>query len=509
MFLCAGAQVASYMITLADLPNVLTAWLGPLVESPRLLMAVMMMVLVMIGTALDLTPTILIFAPVMLPIAVKAGIDPVYFGLMFVLNGAIGLITPPVGTVLNVVAGVGRISMHSVIKGVNPFLLTYVLILALLVVFPQIVTAAGALDALTTLHVLFPVPFFPLPMETTHENCFRRTLLAALSVAAFAASFQVAIAQDFKPRIIRFGYGLNEAKQSGPRHQAVFAEEVEKAVGRQDEVCAPSVRQRWALTLQMQQALDWWCARDDGGLHRHAGGHHQRDGDLGHAFPVQQRQRRPMWCWTAPMGQKVMDKLQEKGLVGLVYWENGFRNLTNSKRPVNKLEDMDGIKLRVMQNNVFLEAFKTLGANAIPLPFSELFSALETKTVDGQENPYNTILSSKFYEVQKYLSVTNHVYSPWIVLVSKKWWDQLSKAEQKVLLDAAKVSREYERKDTRAEAGRALSDLKAKGMQINELSPAESARMRDKLTKVNALIAANVGMDLWNETKTSLDKMRK
>ncbi len=141
MFLCAGAQVASYMITLADLPNVLTNWLGPLVENPRLLMAVMMIVLVLIGTALDLTPSILIFAPVMLPIAVKAGIDPVYFGLMFVLNGAIGLITPPVGTVLNVVAGVGRISMHSVIKGVNPFLFTYVLILALLVVFPQIVTA--------------------------------------------------------------------------------------------------------------------------------------------------------------------------------------------------------------------------------------------------------------------------------------------------------------------------------------------------------------------------------
>ena len=144
MFLCAGAQVASYMITLADLPGVLTGWLGPLVESPRLLMAVMMVVLVLIGTALDLTPTILIFAPVMLPIAVKAGIDPVYFGLMFVLNGAIGLITPPVGTVLNVVAGVGRLSLHQVIKGVNPFLLTYVLILALFVVFPQIVTAPVA-----------------------------------------------------------------------------------------------------------------------------------------------------------------------------------------------------------------------------------------------------------------------------------------------------------------------------------------------------------------------------
>jgi TRAP-type transport system large permease protein len=144
MFLCAGAQVASYMITLADLPSTLTGWLGPLIDSPKLLMVVMMVVLVIIGTALDLTPTILIFAPVMLPIAVKAGIDPVYFGLMFVLNGAIGLITPPVGTVLNVVAGVGRLSMASVIKGVNPFLVTYIVILALFVAFPQIVTAPVA-----------------------------------------------------------------------------------------------------------------------------------------------------------------------------------------------------------------------------------------------------------------------------------------------------------------------------------------------------------------------------
>jgi len=141
MFLCAGAQVASYMITLADLPGVLTGWLGPLIEHPRMLMLVMMVVLVLVGTALDLTPTILIFAPVMLPIAARAGIDPVYFGLMFVLNGAIGLITPPVGTVLNVVAGVGRLSLHQVIKGVNPFLLTYTLILFLFVLFPQIVTA--------------------------------------------------------------------------------------------------------------------------------------------------------------------------------------------------------------------------------------------------------------------------------------------------------------------------------------------------------------------------------
>lgn len=144
MFLCAGAQVASYMITLADLPGVLINWLGPLVESPRFLVAVMMIAQVMIGMVLDLTPTILIFAPVMLPIAVKAGVDPVYFGLMFVLNGSIGLITPPVGTVLNVIAGVGKMPIHHVIRGVSPFLITYLFILVMFVTFPQIVTAPVA-----------------------------------------------------------------------------------------------------------------------------------------------------------------------------------------------------------------------------------------------------------------------------------------------------------------------------------------------------------------------------
>ena len=140
MFLCAGAQVVSYMITLADVTTVLAGLLGSLVESPRLLMVAMMLALVLIGTALDLTPTILIFAPVMLPLAVKAGIDPVYFGLMFILNGAIGLITPPVGTVLNVVAGVGRLSLSGVIRGVNPFLAAYLLVLSLLVAVPAVVT---------------------------------------------------------------------------------------------------------------------------------------------------------------------------------------------------------------------------------------------------------------------------------------------------------------------------------------------------------------------------------
>jgi tripartite ATP-independent transporter DctP family solute receptor len=327
--------------------------------------------------------------------------------------------------------------------------------------------------------------------------------VAALGVALLAAG--QAWAQDIKPRMIRFGYGLNEDSNQG-RAVKLFAQEVEKASGNKMRVRAIGAA-ALGSDVQMQQALI-------------GGAQEMMVGSTATLVGI----TKEMAIWDTPflfnngaeadavldgpVGQKVMDKLQEKGLVGLVYWENGFRNLTNNKQPVTKLEDLNGIKLRVMQNNVFLDSFKSLGANAIPLPFSELFTALETRAVDGQENPYNTILSSKFYEVQKYLTITNHVYSPWIVLASKKWWDGLSQAERKVLLDAAVKSRDFERKDTREEAAKALAELRAKGMQINELSPAEANRMREKLTAVHASIADQVGRDLWAETQAALAKVR-
>jgi tripartite ATP-independent transporter DctP family solute receptor len=333
---------------------------------------------------------------------------------------------------------------------------------------------------------------------------FRRTLVTTAAALALAAPF-MAQAQDFKPRLIRFGYGLNEQSNQG-RAAKLFAEQVEKASGGKMRVRAIGAAALGPDT-QMQQALI-------------GGAQEMMVGSTATLVGISKE----MALWDTPflfnsakeadalldgpVGDKVRAKLQDKGLVGLVYWENGFRNLTNSKRPISKMEDLSGIKLRVMQNNVFLDSFKTLGTNAVPLAFSELFGALETGTVDGQENPFNTILSSKFYEVQKYLTVTNHVYSPWIVLVSKKWWDGLSAAEQKVLMDAAKASRDFERQDTRAEAAGAVAELKKKGMQVNELSPAEAARMRSSLTRVYASIGASVGMELWNETQAELAKLR-
>ncbi|VFR48498.1 TRAP-type C4-dicarboxylate transport system, large permease component [plant metagenome] len=140
MFLCGAATVTAYMITLADLPSMLADSFAGVMSDPMLFMALMMLFLLVVGTAMDLTPTILIFGPVCAPLAAKAGIDPVYFGFMFIFVGGIGLITPPVGTVQNVVAGVGRLRMETVIRGTTPFLAAYVLMLALFVVFPGLVT---------------------------------------------------------------------------------------------------------------------------------------------------------------------------------------------------------------------------------------------------------------------------------------------------------------------------------------------------------------------------------
>ncbi len=209
-----------------------------------------------------------------------------------------------------------------------------------------------------------------------------------------------------------------------------------------------------------------------------------------------------------PAGAFFNKKLEEAGLVNLAYWENGFRNLTNSKRAVTKVEDFDGVKVRVMQNNIFLDTFKTLGTNAVPMAFGEVFTALETKTIDGQENPFVTINTSKFFEVQKYLSVTRHAYTPFLVLYSKKMFDGLSKDEQAALREAAIEGQKVQRATIRAQDGKALADLKTKGMQVNEITPAEQKRMFEKVKPVYEKNAATIGAEAINVVVDALKKSR-
>jgi len=208
-------------------------------------------------------------------------------------------------------------------------------------------------------------------------------------------------------------------------------------------------------------------------------------------------------------GRYISDKLPGVGLVNLAWWENGFRNLTNSRKPVTKWEDFQGVKVRVMQNNIFLDTFRTLGANAVPMAFGEVFTALETRAIDGQENPFVTIDTSKFFEVQKYLSVTRHAYTPFMVLYSKPLWDRLSKDEQTALSECAIQGRDEQRRVSRALSDKSLANLRARGMQVNEIAPAEQARMRERARSVYEKHAGTIGQETVKRMNDTLSSIRK
>lgn len=210
-----------------------------------------------------------------------------------------------------------------------------------------------------------------------------------------------------------------------------------------------------------------------------------------------------------PFGQSLHAKLQDKGIVGLAYYELGFRQLTNGKRPINKVEDIAGLKLRVIPNPINIDWVSALGANPTPLPFPELYAALEQGAVDGQENPLPTIQGAKLNEVQKYLTLTNHQYNPQSVVISKKFWDSLSADEKKVLQDAANESAKYQREQSRNLAAGILDNLKKAGMQVTELPPAEVAKLRDKMKPVVAKHSASVGEANVKAVMAEIEKARK
>jgi len=210
-----------------------------------------------------------------------------------------------------------------------------------------------------------------------------------------------------------------------------------------------------------------------------------------------------------PFGKKLLAKLPDKGLVGLAFWENGFRNVTNSKRPITRVEDIAGLKIRTMQNSLYIDMFGGLGANAVPMAVTELFTALESRAVDAQENPYTVVHAQKFYDVQKYLSATGHAYDALVLLASKKFWDRLSAADQKALQEAAVEATAFERKTSRELNARLREELVKLGMQINEVSPQEKYRMRDRLQPVIAKHMAAAGEETGREFLAEIDKARR
>ncbi len=205
-----------------------------------------------------------------------------------------------------------------------------------------------------------------------------------------------------------------------------------------------------------------------------------------------------------PLGKKLSEQLPAKGLIGLAFWEYGYRCLSNSKKPVAKVEDLAGMKIRVIQAPIYIETFNALGANSVPMPLPELYTALEQKAVDGQENPLNVIFNNRYGEVQKYVSLTRHIYNPLQLLMSKKTWDSMSDDEKKIISESAREAGLFQRAVSRKQDEQALEALKKQGVLVNDVTPEERTRMRDKAKPVIDKFSAEAGPELMKLVKDGI-----
>jgi tripartite ATP-independent transporter DctP family solute receptor len=329
-----------------------------------------------------------------------------------------------------------------------------------------------------------------------------KTLVAALAVAAFG----MAAAQDIKERTLKMGL------QNPKGHPAVmgaerFAQLVAAKSGGKIKVNlfpggvlggdAPTVSALQGGTVEMTVLNSGILASQ------------VKDFAI-YDFPfLFANAREADAVVDGPFGKGLHAKLADKGIVGLAYWELGFRDLTNGRRPINKVEDIAGLKLRVIPNPINIDWVKALDANPTPLAFPELYAALEQKAVDGQENPVSVILANKFAEVQKYLTLTHHQYNPQSVILSKKTWDTMSAAEKKIIQDAADEAGRYQRQVSREQAALTIDQLKKAGMQVTELSAAEQAKLQLKMKPVIDKHAASVGDGTVKDVMAELAKLRK
>ena len=207
-------------------------------------------------------------------------------------------------------------------------------------------------------------------------------------------------------------------------------------------------------------------------------------------------------------GDNLSAALESKNMYGLAYWENGFRHLTNSKRVVAGPDDMKGIKMRVPENPVQIAAWSSTGAGPTPMAWGELFTSLQQKVLDGQECTMENIEKMKFYEVQPYVSLTGHKYSPYVVIINQDFYNSLTTAEKAIIDSAMKETTAYQRKVAADLEMKGLEIVKAAGNTVSEVSAAEKARFRNMMAASQDLIKEKTGEKAWNDFAADVEAQR-
>jgi tripartite ATP-independent transporter DctP family solute receptor len=300
----------------------------------------------------------------------------------------------------------------------------------------------------------------------------RRTF--ARTALGFAAGiFLFPLAVYAQPVKLTLGHG---AAVGNPRHEAAvkFAEIVrEKSGGRIEVQVAPSA--------QLGDDAAMVTALRTGALDLSA----NSQGAVANAVPEYNAFGMPFLFSSSsqalelldgPLGKALADKSARKGLIVLGYWDNGIRQMTNSRHPITKVEDMAGLKMRTPPDATLIDIMQALGAESQQIKFAELYGALQQGVVDGQENPLVNIYASKLYEVQKYLAMTNHQFQMTPFLIGKRSWDRLSESDRKIVQEAAAQATALQRKLSQQDDEKALGELKAKGMEVSPVDKAAFAK---------------------------------
>ncbi len=208
------------------------------------------------------------------------------------------------------------------------------------------------------------------------------------------------------------------------------------------------------------------------------------------------------------VGRRLLDGLGEMNMQGLVWAGGAFRNLSNSKRPIQSVAEMKGLKVRVMQSPMALASFNAMGMNAVPMAFTEVYPALEIKALDGYEHPFVDMYANRMYEVQKFLTVTNHVYTPVALVASKKWWAALTPEQQAAVQKVAEETRAFQRAEETRQAGEVVGQLKAKGMSISDMPAAELEKIRSAVQPVIDKNSETIGAEFVKSFYAELKKFR-
>jgi TRAP-type transport system periplasmic protein len=336
------------------------------------------------------------------------------------------------------------------------------------------------------------------------RNVIRRSALGCLAGLVLSATALGAQAQEAKERTLRFGFSLAKDHPIGVGAQK-FADLVAQRSGGTIKISlfpgAVLGGDPQNLSAVRGGTLDFTTMATGllAGLNKEF---------MIFDFPFLFESSREAYAVSdGPVGTQLLGKLADQGVIGLGIWDLGFRNITNSRRPITKPEDIQGLKLRVIASPIYIETFRALGANPVPMTFGEVYTALESRAIDGQDNPVAVIESAKFAEVQKFLSLTRHFYTGMPLLMSKKTWDSLSPGERTLIREAADEAKAEERKLLQAQEAEGVDRLR-KAMQVNELGGPELARMREAVRPVVERFNGEVGESLAREVSGELARLR-